>query len=1106
MNPELSTNDSTEDDSLPVTLAPQSYTAQRLKHATPDHLHLTSRRRFIGPLPDGWLKSHRDRWYKDQLNYSSRAATFTSSQSLSQSRQITGLGGPSASARYTVSFPQPDDINSDGDDADDDPSPQISKSSESGPSDVPTIPKSGNISPVGFPEPGDSDAGGNSSEVEVSANRKVPQPNSSKPSEIIGSSKPSYGASSSFVTAREFQSPPGPNESGKPGVDDNIDTDQPNEKSIRKRNSGLAHHLKLDSVLEGNEMWSGSGLSEESSPAEPSNSMSSLIHHTQQDDTSMSMGRTHLKDKLQSNGERIEPIDSVTRMNPELGNEPRQDQKVGLMPANLVRFDVADDSSDKSKKRTRLSRLNQGRPLRRFIPDRSSQAGEIIKVEKMLVRIDYTAQQLPEEYDENESLKVVTRPMEQWCEFVVVCRQSSQSEVGLSLELYKSRVIPAIQVTSVKKRASHEIILTRSDAHINLYSSLDKTLVIWIASKDGFILYTMRPHSSASSVEWYTFIRTALGWGRPQTLQVHIPDLGVCLLLDDPFRKLEAVRENTQSLDEVVVQTMVEEQAVASSIIANCLTKLGENVEWANILESWKKSERMGLAWTRYDRLEWIHGASEQKLYGTIAMEKSHNLELRPKLHYSTCVTTNNGSSILEPIPIEGFLIRLTSLKGRNQRFGRNFYKRLYYSTHNQFLCYCRPARGLPPPPPRLSFGNGSRPPSSRHITNDIPVIYDVDPYPLDEDKEISWMRSNNQATLEKYDREAYTETERRVSTLLQADGHINLCDVIKVREMLQSNAPAEDSNSDDDGDDIDFHEGVLHSIHEDGRVSNVDNDRTFELLLKNGLVVRLQAFNRATKNEWVNRLRKLVIYWKLRISAEAELSKIVRNTNLEKLHIYEEEEAFIGQFASKWEVSQSVASSQLYNMCHISCCRSISISGVLYQKPKRHATFKRYWVILSQGRLLIFENSLRKLTGEEVDHIQNEKHSSVDLKECYIYSGLITEGELLYQNQTVDASHPGHHALPRIYMEDGWTSSDEDTMTSFVIWHGTRKSLFRASEESRSGRNKQRLKRVSQLGVTGRSIVFRARSRAERDHWVMSISTEIERLQEPEEFRFVSK
>lgn len=34
-----------------VRLDPESYTAARLQHSTAEHLHITSRRFFIGPIP-----------------------------------------------------------------------------------------------------------------------------------------------------------------------------------------------------------------------------------------------------------------------------------------------------------------------------------------------------------------------------------------------------------------------------------------------------------------------------------------------------------------------------------------------------------------------------------------------------------------------------------------------------------------------------------------------------------------------------------------------------------------------------------------------------------------------------------------------------------------------------------------------------------------------------------------------------------------------------------------------------------------------------------------------------------------------------------------------
>ena len=71
--------------------------------------------------------------------------------------------------------------------------------------------------------------------------------------------------------------------------------------------------------------------------------------------------------------------------------------------------------------------------------------------------------------------------------------------------------------------------------------------------------------------------------------------------------------------------------------------------------------------------------------------------------------------------------------------------------------------------------------------------------------------------------------------------------------------------------------------------------------------------------------------------------------------------------------------------------------------------------------------------------------------------------------------------------------------MTCFVVWHATQKSWFRqvrrfrGDNEGAEAKGKV-LRRVTKLGVPGRGAVFKCRSRAERDHWVISLGMEIER------------
>lgn len=70
--------------------------------------------------------------------------------------------------------------------------------------------------------------------------------------------------------------------------------------------------------------------------------------------------------------------------------------------------------------------------------------GRIIKMERMLVRIDITKQQkLPEDFDENSGEGVITQTLEKWREFMVVCRQASKAEGSdFVLQIYKTRVSP----------------------------------------------------------------------------------------------------------------------------------------------------------------------------------------------------------------------------------------------------------------------------------------------------------------------------------------------------------------------------------------------------------------------------------------------------------------------------------------------------------------------------------------------------------------------------------------------------------------------------------------------------------------------------------------
>ncbi|KAF2676916.1 hypothetical protein K458DRAFT_320905 [Lentithecium fluviatile CBS 122367] len=1097
-----------------ASLSPDSYTAQRLQHATPEHIHLTSRRFFIGPIPEGWLKTHRRDWYKRHLhiNYSTRTSTFSSPTDRRDSRQrrLTGLDGPSASALFQHSFPQPEEL-----EAEEEPDPQNGQAGRTptGTGDPPAleVPRaSGQKEDVVSPNEDEEFLDAESEpdeELHVYTHEEAPETDFDPRTTL----KSRRSSGKSFVTASSHRTA------------DNEADDEAKAATLEEQEQPSGSHVRTGQAEEGSkalgkrpvstlESTTGEHASTVGNPSVDAVSTTSLLRNADKDKAPLDAGP-----KLPSKGilarvtGRSEPGLSESSNHVETTLSRRKSNL-----RNLVKFDIPEDSKRASihlrAKQAQMTVQRASTKLKR----RKIKDGVVVKMERMLVRVDEAGREVPDDFDENTSQKIDSRVKDKWREYMIVCRHSSSEDAEFVLQIYKTRVIPEIEEPNASKHAAYEIPLGRKITKVNLYSSLDKSVVVWMPVSRGTRIFIMQARTASNAVEWYTFLRNVMGWRRSSELQINIPDMSVSLRISDPFRNLEASQDeaeeaNDSDNEEAILKTMQEEQAVAESLIRRCLDQLQGSSEWADVLNSWVRDQRIGLAWKRYDRLEWIHGANERKMYGTIAMGKSHELELRPKSHYpTTAVTRKKHKTLTEPVPVEGFLIRLTSQRGRARRLGLMYHKQLYFSTHDQFLVFLRPTNAAPPPPPKLPASNRSAVPSARIIADKTPDTWSVNPYPV-EDGRIEWLLGDSPVTPESrklHDEDAADEAQRKEQNLLKCDGYINLASVAKVRKAKKGATSVDDNI--ESGSDVDFDEEVDDTTRDDGATAELDIDRTMELVMKNGLIIRLQAADQARRKEWVKHLRALVKYWKHRTTADISLYKSTRARNLSALNIDEEAEAYIGQFARKWEVTQSYASPQLYNMCGIACCRSIHMSGMLYRKPRIHAPFTRCSVILTGGTLLIFQDVLRNKTGKQLAHIHHERFANLDLRDCYIYSGLLTESDLLYQNQTFDANKPGHHALPRIYLEDGWTSTDEDVMTTFVVWHGKSKSWFRAEEGAGAGESvakqgkRTKLKRVAKLGSKGRSVVFRARSRAERDHWVLAIQNEIERVQggRSEDFR----
>ncbi|KAJ8112780.1 hypothetical protein OPT61_g4929 [Boeremia exigua] len=1117
-------------------LSAESYTAQKLQHATPEHLYLTSRRFFIGPVPTAWLRKHRRDWYKHHLriNYSTRISTFSSDPREAHQRRLSGAEGPSSSALFQHSFPQPENLEAE----EEEDTEHAVVGGASGAS-------------------GANSANGTSAHSSAPPALSIPRSTAQKEDVIVGSENDEFVDAPSepedvdnedlrvYTHQEEFDSakPPLPHRSSTKSyvtassmpdtVEGNTEVESEEEDAETPRAEEPAqpqvNGLQVPASGNGTDRSKYFGKQPLSAVTSHAAAASTTGPPSVDADSTSSLLRKADLNKPPPPAEPEAPVSASPRgivakakkrstlglfkSDPPNGADPPvQDlTRKGSNLRHLVKFDIPEDSKRQAvhfkAKRAQMTIQRAGTKLRR----KSIKDGLVVKMERMLVRVD-AADEVPEDFDENVNQRVVSRVKDKWREYMIVCRHSHTDESDFLLQLYQTRVIPEIEQAGAGKRAAYEIPLGRKTCKVNMYSSLDKSIVVSMPGRRGTLIFIMQVRTASNAVEWYTFLRNILGWRRASELQINIPDMSISVRIANPFEKLEASQSEVQDADDIeeaILKTMQEEQAVAQSLISQCLKQLEDTPEWATVLEAWTKEQKIGLAWKRYDRLEWIHGANERKMYGTIAMLKSHELELRPKTHYpTTAVTRKKQKTLTEPVPVEGFLIRLTGQRGRAKRLGLMYHKQLYFASNDQYLMFSRPTKATPPPPPRLPTSGNSAVPTSQAIQDNTPDNWAVNPYPV-QDKQIEWLRDGHSGTPETrrlHDEDAADEFQRKEYNLLNCDGYINMANIAKVRKAKLGASPVDEVI--EDGSEVDFDEDadMDDSRSEDGVTNDIDLDRTFELVMNNGLIIRLQAADKPRRKQWIQHLRALAKYWKHRTASDIVLYKSTRSRNLSALNIDEEGEAHVGQFARKWEVSQSFASPQLYNMCGIACCRSIHMSGMLYRKPRIHAPFTRCGVILAAGNLLIFRDVLRSRVGKQLSHIHHERIANLDLQDCYIYSGLLTESDLLYQNQTFDANKPGHHALPRIYLEDGWTSTDEDVMTTFVIWHGKSKSWFRAQEgaggageQARKEGKRTKLKRVAKLGSKGRSVVFRARSRAERDHWVLAIQNEIERVQRRE-------
>ncbi|KAG0279250.1 hypothetical protein BGZ95_001839 [Linnemannia exigua] len=308
--------------------------------------------------------------------------------------------------------------------------------------------------------------------------------------------------------------------------------------------------------------------------------------------------------------------------------------------------------------------------------------------------------------------------------------------------------------------------------------------------------------------------------------------------------------------------------------------------------------------------------------------------------------------------------------------------------------------------------------------------------------------------------------------------------------------------------------------LHNDaGVVDQADEDsNVIEIEMKEGPCVRFRAFNAEAAHLWRDQLEKLSEYWRLRKHLDIKDHMGVAQANYQLASSLDDDEIQVGETIQDWDNDRAVVSPEIWNWCVINGCRSVTRSGYLYYKPRLHSTFRKIFMVLTEGMLLIFHPHRRsKASGQLIPTTACKLLSVHSLSDIYVYSGHFSDED------TSHGTNDESERLPRFY-PDGLIVDDPDEDCTFSIWRGKRRKMF-----SRRG---AALTTMSSKAMTGSSRVFgkdgllssivkqgvvygssphscavlRARSRPDLEQWVYAINTEIERSVRAERRHFRGK
>ncbi|KAJ7505417.1 Pleckstrin homology domain-containing protein [Mycena galericulata] len=688
------------------------------------------------------------------------------------------------------------------------------------------------------------------------------------------------------------------------------------------------------------------------------------------------------------------------------------------------------------------------------VPQNQVPWGEALMRDRMLVRFGYTkSESIGPHFDEDQGRKTRGIRYNEWAEFMVIWRKDL-------IQFYEPHNVPGTKwLTGSKYRLAFVVPLKSTKTRLSLYSFVDMTFcltcpptafhsrdskarAIFRRTKEGTNIFVCKVKSRSRAADWLWALRRKLGGLLPPTLEVSNPSLGTRVSIEMPG--IEAPEMFTRD-----------------NIIALCMHSLRRVKDWKELIEQQlSEGKKLELAWRMGTQLDWVwldNDVLGEPRDGVVlcglALQQSAaspHLEVRLAQHSTQHLVLRNGTRLPEPPAIEGYLERI-----RPNTQSKHL---IYLVTHDSNLFSLTPENAGPPVP----MGIG--------------------------------------VNAETADALRLSEVQRGTLQIMKATGVSDMRTILAVRRAFQPMVPAshDDPNPGDDQSYVSLASRVQRSDSDDEDEGGEDALRTaknkpylrmkrsFELLLKNGHIIRFEAHSRKVAVEWIERLQHLVVYWRQKhrndAAEEMDLAQAYTPRLTPRRHMLRND----SELAPEAPIDTSAplpALDSLYSWCVLEGCKPVIRGGKIFMRQGLYGQYKFVQLFLLPGHLVQFQ-----ITPKSSLHMAI--HKDINLADAYVSSGYFAALTL------PDGQYASDAHLPRRY-QDGLETDDPEEDTLFMLWYHPHRSAVNVALEVPEGEERQQTDspRIPSLSSKRKVVVFRCRNKLERDAWCWALNCEIEKI-----------